>query len=544
MSQRSRIGISLLAVCAAGALSCADRDPGAAARAEFDSLAAGALGLYRHLHPLRWSSLGLEGGDSLLFAFTDDEMTAAAARLDSLLGALSSLPAASLDRRRLDDSFLLLDWIKGERFALGPDGACRNNPLLYCWMIEEALFQIPSRPAPPYPGEREQYARRLAALPALAGSAARLLEAPGAPLLEEAVVRLDRIAATIPALASEARRRYGEPVPGCAAAAGPVEALRAAFSGMLGGRPRGMTIMGLENLSLVLKYAEHLDADPAALIAEAESALQRIGRRPHPAGARRTAAAGPPADPDSILSAIETAIAARRLAGAGGGRSPVIAARPLYTPLRIPVDPFLTVPVTERRRARAEFAGPPAGECATVCIVPAQPAADGDRLFYDLLLCCSAVTAPARDACRAGTTIRAVFSSETFRRGWETVVLQEIAPLFPERREAVARIEGEQRILDLARMIVALRLHAGIYTAEAARAYLAETTGLPPALLDGEVASASASPAAAFDGIAALLIERLRKTPAGQGGAGGRLGDLLLENGMLPLALIEKKLPS
>jgi len=528
------------ALLAAALVSCSGGTPEDDARGDFDSIASAALDLYRELHPLRWSGLGLAGADSLLFTFTEREMAEAAEGLDSLIETLSSLPASSLDRQRLDDSFLLLDWMKGERFALGEHGACRSNPLLYCWMIEEALFSIPSRPGPPYPGEAGQYARRLGALPLLVESAALLLERPGVALLEEAVRRLDRVLEAIPALCDEARRRYGEPLPECAASAAPVRDLRAAFAALLEGRPRGRVIMGLEDLSLVMEYAEHLDVDPATLIAQAEGTLRRLGRRPQPADG---ILALPPADPDSLMSSIEKAVAARRVFGAARPRPALARVRPLYEPLRVPVDPYLTVPVIPRRPVRPEWPGPSTGNCIPVTVVPPGGDGDPDRLFYDLVLSCSAMTEPSRRACRAATALRTVFSSETYRYGWETLVVQELSPLFPARRAAMARIEGEQRVLALARMVVVFRLHTGIFTTEAARDYLTETAGLSGPALEAQVSAAAASPAAAFDGVAAVLLEQMKKTAGGRPGEAGRLRETLLENGMLPLALIEKKLP-
>lgn len=534
--------ILLCAACLAPALSCDPKPVGEQTRAEFDRIAAGALDLYRRIHPLRWSSLGLEGADSLLFAFTGAEIERSAAGLDSLVDLLSSLPAAGLDRGRIDDSLLLLDWMKGERFALGPDGACRSNPLLYCWMLEEALFGMPSRPAPPGEGEGEAYAARLGKIPALCASAARLLERPGAPLLEEARRRLDRVAASIPALRRSTERRYGRPVPGLDRASAAVDALRETFGAILAGRPRGRVIMGLENLAFVLGYAEHLDADPSSLIGEAEAMLRRPSRRAREGSERGRGEAGGSADPESLLVRIEAAVRARGLPGSDEVAVPVVAAASLYTPLRIPVDPYLTVPVLARRAARAEPAGSSGVRCGSVVAV--DPGAAGAPLLRDLLLCCSAARAPEREACLADSPLRLVFSTQTFRRGWETAVLRELLPLFPDRAAGISRIEEERRVLALARMVVVFRLHAGLYTTQTAAAYLTESTGLPADRVAEEIAAATASPAAAFEGIAEIMLERLEKRIAGRRGAGGRLRVVLFENGMLPLPLIEKKLPS
>ncbi len=131
MMNRSAIGVAIsLAAVIASSSGCGSGGSQRSAAAEFDSIAGETAELYLRLHPLRSSRLGLEGADSLLFTFSKAEVDEALENIGSLLGAISAIPTAGLDQERLDDSILLVDWLKGERYALYPGGTAYDNPAL------------------------------------------------------------------------------------------------------------------------------------------------------------------------------------------------------------------------------------------------------------------------------------------------------------------------------------------------------------------------------------------------------------------------------
>lgn len=542
----------------AGALAAAlvaagcGKDPARTAARDFDRIAAEALELYRVAHPLRWSRLGLAGADSLLFTFSTREIESTRAAIDTLVASMSALHAAHLDARRLDDSALLLGWMGGLRFALGPSGEYTRNPLLYCWLIEEALFGLPARPFEPSDTtEAADYARRLSRLPALIETASQRLDRPGIPYLEAALLRLEDLERRLPALRRLAERRYERPIAELAAAHEAIAGFRERLAALRLAQPRERMIMGLEDLALVLKYAEHINLDLSELIAEAETVLRRQTRRregsavAQPAGARAEVQA--PAAADSLLAEIEAALETRRFLA--GRRPPpsVTSLDPLYRPLRIPVNPYLTVPATPLRPVYSVFGSDGRSGCAPAVVVTPRAATDEESLFYDLLLASAPLSAPARDACRQRPPLRLILGSETFHFGWQALMLQELPPLWPERKAALALIENRERSLALAIMVITLRLHAGAFTMETASGFLRELDVVPPEQIPGEVLRASASPAAAFEGISALLLDRMIKRAAkttGEGNPRGAVKELLQEGGLAPLGLLMRRLPA
>jgi hypothetical protein len=532
---------------------CGERSATDISREAFDSIADDAVSLYVSMHPLRASRLGLEGADSLLFTFSPTEIEHAMTVMDTLMAAVSIIPADDLDDGRFDESILISDWMKGERFALTQSRTCLDNPLLYCWMIEEALMGLPTRPWPPADGERLAWAARISLLPVLVENASAFLKKPGGTHLEEAARRLKILSGRMPRLAQMAEQRYGGPVAELEPARGAVQRYREIVDDLLEVRTSARLIMGMEELSRILIYSEHLDFDSAKMVSDAEKITRRLSRQIAPAGAAVTHPGEKNVDisidlADSLLGGIEDGLSSRRTFGRKKKpRSPLAVYEETWIPLRVPVNPYLTLPVIPEREIRWAFGPGEIRNCVPSVYIPDGREYTIDRLIYELLLSSSLMSSPDRKMCRDDSPIRRIFCSETYRYAWKAHNSSDLTGLIPERRMQLNMIHTTERVTALARMILVFRLHSGKFTTEAAAEYLREITSLDEAQIDREVIRASVSPVSAFEGIAIMTAELMvKKATVDRTGGKPRekIRKLLLEAAGMPPYLLMERMPS
>jgi len=550
MKQTTRIAAAASLIALLLTAGCGERSPEDSTRKAFDAIADDAVSLYVSMHPLRASRLGLDGADSLLFTFSPAEIEHAMTAIDTMIAVVSALSANNLDDSRIDEALLLNDWMKGEQFAFMQARTCLDNPLLYCWMIEEALMGLPSRPWPPDDGERQAWAARISHLPALVENASTLLKKPGGTHLDEAARRLLILSDRLPRIAMMAEKRYGGPVAELEPARGAVRKYREIIDDLREIGTSSRLIMGMEELSRILKYSEHLDFDPAKMIAEAEKITRRLSRQVAPAGAAVIYPLEEHIDvsaelADSILGGIEEGLSSRRTFGRKKRpRSPVAGYEERWIPLRLPVNPYLTLPVIPEREIRYLFTPEGHNACVPTVCIPEGRNLTRDRLVYELLLSSSLMSSPDRKLCRDDSRIRMIFGVETYRYAWQAHNSVDLTGLIPERRMQLSRIHTTEKMTALSRMILVFRLHSGKYTAEAAREYLREVTPLDEIQIDREVMRAIVSPVSALEGIAIMTAEAMVKK-ATIDRLGGkpreRVRKLLLEAaGMPPYFLMER----
>lgn len=243
----------------------------------YAGLVSETISLYARIEPVRASALGMISSDSLLFSFSDEEVAAALARLRTLESRFSAFGAARLAPRDIDNIEVIAYWLRGEIFALAEVKTFRFNPLLYCWAAEEALWEIPSRSTPPYPGELGAYRARIRKIPSLFANARRLLDNPAEAHTRFAAERLDSIAAEFGRLDAAITRRYGEaPAAELDAARRSVESFHRFVADSLLARSLGRTILGTEYLSKIFLYDELLNTDPNMIMGKAESSMRRL----------------------------------------------------------------------------------------------------------------------------------------------------------------------------------------------------------------------------------------------------------------------------
>ncbi len=583
MPKNSIITAAAILLCTITACERTPKDAASRSRREYHAIVQGSVYLYSRLHPLRSSRLALYGADSILFTFAPDEIEGLSEEIERLLNEVSGIQPAYLDEAAVDNLTLIMHWLKGERFALGELALYRKNPLLYCWIAEEALYGIPSRMEPPYDGEREAYEKRIARIPLLLENAMHLLKNPAAPHVSLATERMAALREALGSLEGRLASRYGEEVGGLGAVRRALGEYSFFLAADLSQRAHGSIIIGTENLTRIFLYDESLTIDPGWVEREGERAIERS--RGRAAAIRKRIAAieemsesmAPKASGlDSVLLAWERgrtdgpgrsrpagitdsilmhdlktldAIAAR-IFGAGGPAPAPTVVRGMEIEHRqlTPSNPYLTLPSPEPARLfiipPSPFGQKPCDEYVVHRAVHAPPGPVD--YAYALLGVLHPVRQSGRLLCLSADTVRTILSSETFREGWRNIHIRDIIDHLHLKKPVLELLLVEENIRALARMQVVFRLHAGTFTREAAIAYLMKNVdGLSPEEARSDYLLASASPSVAYRGISLLLIDEMLKLgQLSRGGDSPRnlLRDLLVLHGGLPLPLVKEKI--
>jgi len=577
----NRTRIILIIATALSSLAIVLTGCGREKRAERDAYRYGelvreAVALYRTIEPLRSSRIGMTGADSLLFTFSDEEVSQSLARLKNLEDRFSKFSISRLAPRDVDNAEIVVYWLRGEIFALGEMRSFRSNPLLYCRAAEEALWGIPSRVGSPYPGEEKAYRARLARIPILLANARRLLDDPAETHSRYAAERLDSIAAAFGQLDAVTRERYGESIaPELDRAHESIGAFRRFVGDSLLARSHGKVILGAESLSKILLYDELVDADPNMIAGKAESIMRRLqslqtsltkriefeekgsiaprGAAVRGAGATRRAPAPPHGDEpfDAEVNRLLAELAPDSAGGVSGARGTtrLVIRYPARTGYHsyLPKNLSLTIPPAENPPVEIFFTEP---FSAPPCL-PYGYFSPGARALAenDLRVLLLGATPPVLEMdalrCEDRDTLRAIFSSETFRDGWFYLSTRErAADLRTENPELGVRLLGDE-ILALARTLVVFRLHAGSMTSDSAARYFVQSIGMSPRDAAREALAASISPGIAYRGIAMVLVENMVETAAYVSGLDRperKLRDAFRSNRGLPLAIIAAKI--
>jgi len=529
----------------------------------FRRLASGAMDLSTKVEPLRGSRLGIAASDSLLFTYSENEIRGALKQLKRIEAQLSEIPAGSLGERDFDRATVIIDWVRGARFAFEDLQSHRSSPLLYCWTAEEALWGIPSRITSAQSGEIEAYRRRILRLPALFSNGETNLRNPADWHVRQAIERLDTLAAGLPGLAALVRRRYGASLD---------EEIETARRAILGFRrfasekllplSHGRIILGSENLSRIFDYGERVHADPNVLIAEAEKQMNRLAGDKgsiltrlelEKRGLLPPRGAPAPVRNEPFESRIERIRAElREAAGEDStlGAVPGVRASLAY-PARLAYlsqsdrASYFSIPSAGDIAATAVTFPFSAPSCQTYLALSAGASRLSDEALRFALLCAAPrMSEPYRLRCEARDSIAAVFPSATFEEGWRYLALQELARDLKKNDPELYMLVLDDWTRKYARMTVVLTLHAGTKTSDGATQYLVESLGLPREEAAREVLAASTSPAIAYPAISMILVEDMLKNVSfifGSGKPQQELARLLREWRDLPLSMIVPK---
>ncbi len=532
---------------------CGGRDASIESRRAYRSIVGESLKLYTGLHPLRSSRLGISGSDSLLFTFSEKEIASCCAGCDSLLARMSTLPAAHFDSRDTEDSAILIDWLRGELFALRELRAWKTNPLLYCWMIEEALFGIPSRIEAPVTGEFRSYERRLSLLPRLLENAEVNLENPAQIHLGLSTERIGSILENTRYLRGNLTQRYGSAPSSFDGAIAGVERFRDFLRDQSVSSTPGSFILGTEKISDILLFSEHLDLDLDKFTAEADQSIRKnmsqiasIGRNRSFVAKNAGKAENPGAQ--ALVDSIGRIASSERIfVSEKEAFLPVVIKAILPLQRILSPNPYLSVPAGEPATilsiSTTSFAGNP---CGTVIVVPPQEErTDPEGFVYRLIGVSACVSEPDRALCGRGDTLRTLLASELFTLGWKYLVMKDLCQLFPDPGMSLRKKLLEDTSRDMAMMVTVFGLHSGRLTIDSAVEYLVATLGIDRGDAAAKVSVAAASPSAAYPGIAVILIEQMLRDASnvrGERQPRTRIRGLMLEEAALPLPMVGRRM--
>ncbi len=530
--------------------------------AVYRRLASSAVELSIRIEPLRCSRLGFASADSLLFTYSKPETDDALKQLKSLESRFSRIPAGRLDAADVDRATVIINWLRGTRFAFEVLGSARSNPLLYTWAAEEALWTMPSRIAPPYDGELDAYRKRVLRVPRLLSSGTVNLENPADWHLRLALERLDTLEAGLPRLARRVEARYGTSLsPEFDAVRFAIRDFREfAFSALLPAA-YGRIIIGSENLTKIFRYDEMIDSDPNMLVAEAEKQIARIEgeraalvrrieyEREQGAHAETTAVRRPANEPFEakaarILEELETLDGGGAPAGSPPRERVSLAypSAPRYIS-RASKNPCLSIPPACEAAGIAPAS--PAPPCRMVLALPAEARRGSEEaLRFSLFGAVPRMIEPELRRCEAGDTVSTIFASATFDAGWRYLSVLQLSTDIKKRDPALFNLILEDQRRQYARLVVVLSLHAGTMTSDAAARYLVSTLALESGEAEREVLAASVSPSLAYPAISMILVDEMIKNVSyvfGYAKPQAELAKMLLASRDLPLPMILPK---
>ncbi len=477
----------------------------------YRALRSEALALYLELHPLRGSRLGCGATDSMLFTYSADEINASISRLSGLEDDLKTLTSSGLDTRRIEDSRILLGWIRGERYALEELLYYRYNPLLYCWMLEEALWSVPLRSTPPYEGELEAYEQRRLRIPALLGNASINIINPPGPHMELASQRIRRLLDMMPELERTIYERYERRSSLPDSVAGSITGFLGFIEGTLSSQTRANMILGTENIAKIFRYGEMMELDPSGLIQEAEKQIRKLSnelstlRREEQPGRHR-----PAPDLGRVLEVIDELDAGSGL-DAGGKTEIGLALAPVMRP-EPPKNVNLGIPVLDAKPVMLVTASTFSINPCTQSLRHTGEAAD--ELFLYHALEALSTRHETRLLCTEGDSIRTLLGSDLYPHVIRFLEIDDLIEAFTADRLGLKILLTKDKMRALARMAVFFELQAGTMTTEAAVDFLIDAAAISAEEASRDVMAATYAPAAAYEGIALLYIERMIKKSA------------------------------
>jgi hypothetical protein len=518
----------------------------------FRVLRSEALSLYFDMYPLRGSRMELYRCDSLLFTYSKDESEDIYSRLRRLQSGFKKLSVAGLGEKEYEESRLITRWANGELFALEHLEDNRGNPLLYCWIVDEALWGLPSRTTPPLTGEPEAYLRRLEKIGKLLDNASLLVVNPARPHTELASKIIRSQLASLPELEIVLYERYGVEVSLPEGLSRSITGFLGFLEGTLSSQTRGNLILGSENISRIFRYDESIDIDIGGTIEEAEKGIRLLKTE--------------------VTRIQQSVVIPDRADHRDEGNAEEVLDRVLETvrgglagnsfPENIRISDLGTAASSRGVRGRLMKScnltlHPMRPEA--VSLVPTGPfrkgpcihhlLAGGNRSKEELVYECLkelTLAIPMEMLCRVPDTVRAIFPSEIYAWVVRFIEIENLIDLFPPERPALRESLLEEKIRALALTIVVLKLHAGTFTTESAALYLMNTVGLNADEAARNVATATYAPTIAYPGISILEIDRLRKRATVRGQAvrtEDRLRGVLMDRYFMPMPDIYEQLP-
>ncbi len=504
--------------------------------AEYRRVKTDAIELYNFLHPLRCSRIGLLKADSSLFTYSEGEIEAGLRRLDRLLERTSVLTTEGLGQKDIYDSQLVLGWLRGQRFGLADLRLHEINPMLYCWMINEALWGIPSRGYPPGDNELEDYRARVGKLPVLMENAKILCRKPSQLHIRLSLEMLDRLLESTGELKNLVQGRYSSDTAWLDPVVEIISGFRNYIRYDLSKRSHGRIILGSENLAKIFEYDEHLMENPNNILQEADKKIRKllVSRRTinksmeGSTGSKDSGNNRADSSFDLIGESAEIAENILNRIKTGSVRQGPMRSHPDIILSRNPgcfdsfrENSFLSFPCGGRRiaqwtpslldsgdknrgfinvntahwrrreRAEGDSDGHPAEELSLLQYQIIKALLMKEECFRSF---------PLSD------TLRVIFCGETHVYSCLSEILSQRLSHNPGSLNIRLR-SIDEAILDLARMVAVFRLHGGNYSVESAAGFFMSTAGLRKEEAIENVHSALISPAVAYPGLSRLITD-------------------------------------
>ena len=529
-----------------------------------------SLQLYPRLHPLRSSRIGIESADSALFTFSEGEISRANADVDNLLERLSTLTTEGLTEKEIDNSKLMLSWLHGERFALNELCYYRNNPVLYCWIINEALWGIPSRLSPPNEKEMDYYKKRLLKIPVLIDNAKTLIEKPSQLHTE---LSLDMIAGLLnkfDSLEILISNRYETDLFKLDSTLKYIEDFRDFIRDDLSQRSYGKMILGTENITKIFCYDEHILSNPNLLISSAENKIDKLLSSKKVLINNLTQRAAADTHDNSLspiditrksgISTMIREISDNLAAQTGITTSETNIPEILFTenPGRFDYyrkNPYLSTPYPQEFPitwipptlhsfpSRRDYLLISRDKIEPVEITFSNQLTNKSFFVYAIIRALSAEKAYSQYI-STEDTLRTFLCSETRKFGSLFHVVKNNLNRYREMQLQIRVHDINSDILDLARMVIVFRLHNGNYSMEMAKDFLVEKTGLDKREATYNVKTALVSPSIAYAGITRIIMDEMDKklkTSDDIKLRGMSAFELLQSNPGLPIPMVHNK---
>ncbi|MDZ7861018.1 MAG: hypothetical protein U5O15_10225 [Candidatus Krumholzibacteriota bacterium] len=527
--------------------------------------------LYFRLHPLRSSRIGIQRADSALFTFSEEELSEAEENITSILDNLSNLTTEGLTEEEIDNSVLILNWLYGERFALNRLSYHKNNPVIYCWMINETLWGIPSRLSPPEDNEMENYRKRLMKIPRLLSTAKETIDKPSQLHTKISRNMVKDILSEFDNLKALVSTRYERGFNELDSTLKYIEDFQKYINEDLSERSYGKMILGLENITKIFDYDEQILSNPNMIIERVEKKTQKLlsSRRSLKIMIDRESEDKKPGESEIPIDKISKSRILEMIgeinkdisfSGAGFSQSPREMPEVIFTdnPGRFAFyikNPYLSIPYPQKFPVvwipPPLNSPPPRNGHLLVSMNRLKESADylPDHLSGESFAVFSIIRALSdknisSEYLFTGDTLRTLLCSETYRLGLLFNSIDNTLKRYTERNLQMRLHLINARMLDLAGAMTVFKLHSGNYSKKMARDFFMERCGFDKKESTYRVESLLISPAAAYPGITRILLNNINdRLKSSDDIKLRRMGafEFLKSNPPLPISLLNNK---
>ncbi|MCD6379240.1 hypothetical protein J7M07_02185 [bacterium] len=537
---------------------------------KYHKIKTNSLELYFRLHPLRSSRIGIESADSTLFTFSEKEVLSTNTDINNILEMLSTLTTEGLKEKEIDNSKLILNWLQGEKLVLNELSCYKNNPVLYCWILDEALWGTPSRLSPPNENEMEYYKKRLQKIPGLLNNAKRLIDKPSQLHTKVSLSMIEELINKFDSLKVMVSKRYETDIVILDSTLKYIKDFQGFIKNDLSRRSYGKMILGSENITRIFDYDEHILTNPNMLISMAEKRIHELllSKQALKNKLSQKAATEKPDKSDTPMDITSKFTISTMVCEISGN----LARETVFTQSQNKVtkivftenpgrfdyyrkNPYLSTPFTGK--FPIEWIPPTLHSPLSkrgyllICRDKINPADNSlsNQPVNESFLAYSIIRAiSAKKGCSpyifTGDTLKTILCSETYKFGLLFHNIENTISRCQKRPIEIRIHDINTRILDLARVVIVIKLHSGNYSLEMAANFLIEKAGLDQKETTYNVEVALISPSIAYAGITRIMMSEMdRKLKSSDNIKLKEMSafELLQSNPGLPIPMIRKK---